>query len=103
VRIRALSVFEGVVYHCYAVDTANPCRPMLEVDAVTRDGDVDQGPLLVSAADYLRMVGTEAAEACLEELRRRGRLVAHQGVTHLRFPTWTHVADQDQGSASDSG
>ena len=92
-RIRALSVFEGVVYHCYALDTANPCRPTLEVDAVTRDGDVDQGPLLVSAADYLRMVGAEAAEACLEELRRRGRLVAHQGVTHLRFPTWTPVPD----------
>ena len=64
-KIRALSVFEGVVYHCYAVDTANPCRPTLEVDAITRDGDVDQGPLLVSAADYLRMVGAEAAQACL--------------------------------------
>jgi hypothetical protein len=93
VRIRALSVFEGVVYHCYAPDTANPCRPTLEVEAVTREGDVDQGPLLVSAADYLRMVGAEAASACLEELRRRGRLVEHQGVTHLRFPTWTWVQE----------
>jgi hypothetical protein len=94
-KIRALSVFEGVVYHCYAVETANPCRPTLEVDAVTREGDVDQGPLLVSAADYFRMVGPEAAEACLEELRRRGRLVEHQGVTHLRFPTWTPVPEEE--------
>ena len=90
-RIRALSVFEGVVYHCYAVDTSHPCRPTLEVDAVTREGDLDTGPLLVSAADYLRMVGADAAAACLDELRRRGRLVDHQGVTHLRFPTWTKV------------
>ncbi len=94
-RIRALSVFEGVVYHCYAVDTANPCVPTLEVDAITREGDVDQGPLLVTAADYFRMVGAEAAEACLEELRRRGRLVEHQGVTHLRFPTWTPVPEEE--------
>jgi hypothetical protein len=93
VRIRALSVFEGVVYHCYAVDTSNPCRPTLEVEAITRAGDVDQGPLLVSAADYLRMVGHDAAAVCLDELRRRGRLVEHQGVTHLRFPTWTSIQD----------
>jgi hypothetical protein len=91
VRIRALSVFEGVVYHCYAADTSHPCRPTLEVDAITREGDLDSGPLLVSAADYLRMVGPDAAAACLDELRRRGRLVDHQGVTHLRFPTWTKV------------
>jgi len=93
VRIRALSVFEGVVYHCFAVDVGSPCRPTLEVDAITREGDVDQGPLLVTAADYFRMVGAEAASACLEELRRRGRLVEHQGVTHLRFPTWTWVEE----------
>ena len=92
-RIRALSVFEGVVYHCYAVDTSSPCRPTLEVDAVTREGDLDAGPLLVTAADYFRMVGAEAAAVCLEELRRRGRLVQHQGVSHLRFPTWTKVED----------
>ena len=58
-------MFEGVVYHCYAVDASNPCRPTLEVDAVTREGDLDQGPLLVTAADYLRMVGPNAAAACL--------------------------------------
>ena len=26
VRIRALSVFEGIVYHCVCVDPSNPCR-----------------------------------------------------------------------------
>ena len=36
-RIRALSVFEGVVYHCYAPDISSPCRPTLEVEAITRD------------------------------------------------------------------
>src|SRR4051794_35820454 len=35
-RIRALSVFEGVVYHCWPVDRSNPGRPTLEVDAVLR-------------------------------------------------------------------
>jgi hypothetical protein len=41
-RIRALSVFEGIVYHCVAVDTANPCRPVLEVAALLRPGDADR-------------------------------------------------------------
>lgn len=90
-RIRALSVFEGVVYHCYAVDTANPCRPTLEVEALVRPGDVDQGPLLVTVADYLRMAGMEAGPRCLHELEAKGRLVDHQGVQHLSFPTWTPV------------
>ena len=91
VKIRALSVFEGIVYYCHAVDTANPCRPTLEVDALTREGDLDQGPLLVTVADYMRMVGTEVARECLPELERKGRLVDHLGVAHLSFPTWTTV------------
>lgn len=91
VRIRALSVFEGVVYHCQPVDLANPCRPTLEVDAVTRAGDLDQGPLLVTVADYTRMVGPEHARRCLDELRRRGRIVEHLGVPHVAFPTFTLV------------
>ena len=90
-RIRALSVFEGVVYHCYAVDTATPCRPTLEVEAITRPGDVDQGPLLVTVADYLRMTGVETGRRCLRELKDKGRLVEHMGVEHLSFPTWTPV------------
>ena len=90
-RIRALSVFEGVVYHCYAVDAAAPCRPVLEVEALVRPGDVDQGPLLVTVADYLRMAGMEKGPQCLRELEAKGRLVEHQGVQHLSFPTWTPV------------
>ncbi len=88
-RIRALSVFEGVVYHCHAVELANPCRPTLEVDAVTHPGDLDVGPLLVTWAEYVRMVGTASARRCAPRLRSQGRLVEHLGVTHLVFPTWT--------------
>ncbi len=88
-RIRALSVFEGVVYHCVAVDTSHPCRPTLEVDALLREGDADAGPLLVSAADYAAMVGPEVARRCLQELERQGRVETRMGVKHLVFPTWT--------------
>jgi hypothetical protein len=89
-RIRALSVFEGVVYHCYAADTQHPCRPVLEVEARTQPGDLDAGPLLVTVADYLRMAGPGGRD-CLPELDRRGRLTEHQSVTHITFPTWTPV------------
>lgn len=93
-RIRALSVFEGVVYHCWCMDSAHPCRPTLEVEAVLRPGDADaeSGPLLLSVADYLTMLGgTPEAGSCLEELRAKGRVVEHLGVPHLSFPTWTDV------------
>ena len=91
-RIRALSVFEGVVYHCYAVDANHPSRPTLEVDALTRAGDLDQGPLLITIDDWARMVGdVDRAKACVAELQARGRLVEHQGVLHVTFPTWTVV------------
>ena len=89
-KIRALSVFEGLVYHCVALDSANPCRPTLEVDARTQDGDLDAGPLLVTVADWARMVGDpDTAKACLPELKRRGRLEERMGVLHVTFPTWT--------------
>lgn len=87
-RIRALSVFESVVYHSYVVDPASPCRPTLEVDAVVRDGDVDAGPLMLPLAEYLVMSG-DAGRPCLDELRRKGRIVEHLGVPHLVFATWT--------------
>ncbi len=90
-RILALSVFEGVVYHCAALDLAHPCRPTLEVEAVLRagDADADAGPLLVPVADYIAMVGIDVARPCLDELARRGRIVHRQDVAHLAFPTWT--------------
>jgi hypothetical protein len=97
VRIRALSVFEGVVYHCYAVDTHHPCRPVLEVEARTQPGDLDAGPLLLTVADYMRMAGPPARD-CLHELHRRGRIVSHQDVDHLAFATWTPVEPEDAPS-----
>lgn len=87
-----MSVFEGVVYHCYAVDPSNPARPTLEVDARTQPGDLDAGPLLVTVADFARMVGDPVAvRVALGELARKGRLVEHQGVQHVAFPTWTPI------------
>jgi hypothetical protein len=92
VRIRALSVFEGVVYHCTCIDASNPCRPTLEVDALLRPGDADAGPLLLTVSEYGAMIGDEAvARRCIAELAAKGRLVEHLGVRHLAFPTWTPV------------
>lgn len=93
-RIRALSVFEGVVYHCWCVDASQPCRPTLEVDAILRPGDADaeSGPLLLSIADYIAMAGgVDAASGCLDQLAEKGRIVEHLSVPHIAFPTWTHV------------
>jgi hypothetical protein len=97
-RIRALSVFEGIVYHCWPVDLAQPCRPTLEVDAVLREGDADAdaGPLLVAVPDYLAMVGDlGTARPCLEALAARGRIVEHLGVAHIAFPLWSRVEPED--------
>jgi hypothetical protein len=102
VRIRALSVFEGVVYHCTCVDPSNPCRPRLEVDAVLRPGDADAeaGPLLLTVSEYGAMVGDEAvARRCIAELAAKGRIVEHLGVRHLAFPTWTLVVDRPHHDA----
>ncbi len=98
-RIRALSVFEGVVYHCWCVDSARPARPTLEVDAVLRPGDADatSGPLLLSIADYIPMAGgLDIASPCLEQLARNGRIVEHLDVPHISFPTWTTVEPDDE-------
>lgn len=90
-RIRALSVFEGVVYHCAVVDPSSPCRPTLEVEAVLRDGDA-AGPLLLTLADYALMAGgPEVIRPCLPLLAEKGRIVTHLDVAHLTFPTWTPV------------
>jgi hypothetical protein len=101
-RIRALSVFEGVVYHCWPTDRTNPCNPTLEVEAVLREGDADQGPLLLAVPDYVVMAGgIEVARPCLDDLRAKGRLVDHLGVPHIAFPMWTPMA-ADGGEADDS-
>lgn len=92
-RIRAVAVFERVVHHCFVTDPERPDRPVLEVDAVLREGDAD-GPLLLPAPQYMAMVGGPGpAAAHLRRLERQGRLVEHQGVTHLAFPTWRVVDD----------
>jgi hypothetical protein len=94
VRIRVLSVFEGVVYHCWPIDPSNPCRPVLEVEAILRDGDADatSGPLLLPVPDYVIMAGgLEAARPCLREFDAQGRIVEHLGAQHISFPMWTRV------------
>jgi hypothetical protein len=94
VRIRALSVFEGIVYHCWCVDRSHPDRPTLEVEAVLRAGDADaeSGPLLLSVADYIPMAGgVERAAPVLERLAAKGRIVEHLDVPHISFPTWTRI------------
>jgi len=90
VKILVQSVFEGIVYQCQALDVHNPCRPMLEVDALLRPGDADaeSGPLLLPVADYIRMVGIDTARRCLEDLAAKGRLVQRLDVDHISFPTW---------------
>ena len=98
-RIRALSVFEGVVYHSACVDPAHPCRPMLEVDAVLRPGDADaeSGPLLLTVAEYVVMVGDDLmARRCVAELAAKGRIVERLGVKHVAFPTWTLATVPDE-------
>lgn len=90
--VRAYSVFEGIVYHCALVDAANPCRPVLEVEAVVRPGDADDGPLLLPLAEYATLAGgPEVVRPCIDGFRRAGRIVDHLGVAHLSFPFWRPV------------
>jgi len=91
VRIRALAVFERVIYNCVVTDGTRPERPVLEVDAVLRDGDAD-GALLLPAPTYIALIGgRDRADPMLRDLDRRGRLVDHDGIKHLTFPTWEVV------------
>lgn len=88
-KIRAMSVFEGIVYHCVCLDPSNPMRPTLEIEAVVRDGDVDDGPVLLPWADFVYMVGEPAARECFASFAADDRIVEHLGVEHLAFPLWT--------------
>lgn len=88
-KIRAMSVFEGIVYHSVCLDDSNPGRPTLEVEAVLREGDVDEGPVLLPWADFVYMVGPEVARGCFPAFEADGRIVEHLGVKHLAFPLWT--------------
>ena len=92
VRIRALSVFEGIVYHCWPIDRSDPCHPTLEVEAALREGDADAGPILLSVADFVAMAGgMEIAAPCLRTFGAEGRLVDHLGVSHISFPLWVPI------------
>lgn len=95
-RIRAVAVFERVVHHCLLIDGERPERPVLEVDAILRDGDAD-GPLLVPVPTFMALLGgPEAAEAALRSLNRAGRIVTHEGVAHVSFPMWQRLDDASQ-------
>jgi hypothetical protein len=97
-KILALSVFERVVYHSWPVDRSHPCRPTLEVEAVLRAGDADDGPLLLTVADYVAMVGgMVVARPCLDRLSAQGRIVDHLGVDHITFPFWTPLEVRPPG------
>ncbi|QXC59130.1 hypothetical protein KSP35_11960 [Aquihabitans sp. G128] len=90
--IRAFSVFESVVYHSGLIDGSHPCRPTLEVEAVLRPGDADEGPLLLPVADYITFAGgRDQVAGCLRELQDKGRIADHLGVAHLTFPFWTPI------------
>lgn len=91
-RIRAVAVFESIIYHCYVTDPAQPDRPTLEVDAILRPGDADDGPLLLPVPTFMALVGgPSAAQPALRALSERGRIVTRQQVAHLTFPTWLAV------------
>src|SRR4051794_19473338 len=90
-RIRAIAVFERVVYQCHAVTLDRPARPILEVDAILREGDAE-GELLLPVPTFMALLGGPgAAEDALQRLASAGRLVDHQDIAHIRFPIWERV------------
>jgi hypothetical protein len=91
-RIVATAVFERVVFHCACVDERDPAHPVLEVDALLREGDAD-GPLLLPVAEYKRMIGFDAAEASLPGFRSANRTERRDGVEYLVFPVWARVGE----------
>jgi hypothetical protein len=91
VRIVATAVFERIVYNAICTDPGDPARPVLEVDALLREGDAD-GPLLLPVASFKAMVGFDAAAACVPTFRDAGRTEHHDGVEYLTFPVWHTVA-----------
>lgn len=92
-RIRATAVFERVVYNCFVSDPTRPELPVLEMDALLRDGDAD-GPVLLPVPQFMALVGgAEVAEPILRRLSEQGRIVRHQDVAHLSFPTWRVIED----------
>lgn len=92
-RIRAVAVFERVIHQCVVVDPGRPERPVLEVDAILREGDAD-GPLLLPVPTFMALVGgPDAAEPILRSLHRSGRIVSHDELGHVAFPMWERLDD----------
>ena len=90
-RIRATAVFERVIYNCFVSDPSRPDRPILEMDALLREGDAD-GPVLLPVPQFMALVGgPDVAEPILRALSAKGRVVRHHDVAHLAFPTWQTV------------
>ena len=90
VRVVATAVFERIVYNAVCTDSSDPAHPVLEVDAILREGDAD-GPLLLPVATFKAMVGFDAAAACVPTFRNAGRIEAHDGVEYLTFPLWRRL------------
>jgi hypothetical protein len=65
-------------------------RPVLEVDALLRDGDAD-GPLLVAVADFKRMIGVETSDRLVAKMRDARRTEARDGVEYVTFPMWERL------------
>lgn len=90
-RIQAVAVFERVVYQCHALSLERPERPVLEVDAILREGDAE-GELLLPVPTFMALLGGPAeAGAALQHLAVNGRIVDHQDVAHIRFPLWERI------------
>lgn len=86
-------MFERVIYNCFVIESRHPERPLLEMDALLREGDAD-GPVLLPVPQFMALVGgADAAEAALRKLSAQGRIVRHQDVAHVSFPTWQVVDD----------
>ncbi len=96
-RIQVLAVFERVVYQCHALTLDRPERPVLEVDAILRPGDAE-GELLLPVPTFMALLGgPPRADDALQHLATSGRLVDHDGVTHIRFPMWERVDSERAG------
>ncbi len=87
VRVVATAVFERIVHNAVCLDTSDPAHPVLEVDAILREGDTD-GPLLLPVATFKAMVGFDVAAACIPTFRAAGRTELHDGVEYVTFPMW---------------
>lgn len=91
-KIVATALFERLVYMAHCPDPTDPTSPRLVVDARCRDEDLD-GPLLLTVAMFGVFCPPGTAAPAISFLRRSGRVVTFDGVSHVAFPTWTMSPD----------